>query len=613
MYVVTFYSFKGGTGRSMALVNVAADLLLRGRKVLMVDFDLEAPGLDTFPMSLVPSRRGGLVEIITDYLNSTSESPPLLEDYVSRATLDGVASGELWLMTAGRQDSTYDSRFKAINWQDFYENEGGFFFFEDLKVQWSQTLKPDYVLIDSRTGHTDIGGICTRQLPDCVVSMFFPNEQNIRGLIPVINDVRNEKSGPLQKQIDLHFVMANVPDLDDEEEILAQACRSAKESLGYSDLASTIHHFSSLSMLEQRLLLIDRPKSKLATEYRQLSAAIVQLNLEDRDGALAVIYKALIDIRTDNEAADVQLERRLQTIRTIHSDDKDILLGLARFRRAQRRVDEALDLFEQVLQLDSLNAEGLLGRAEVLMSLDRRSEAVPDLQNFFTLSDVSAVSFALAARLLIMADYSKLADVLRSPSVALLPTSAVIDILQDLQRRYETCQYGIELARLWIAANPKADGEQLILHDLSLCLIAAKRFEEAMVVIGLNIDEDYVLSGEFNYAMASWGLFREVPRELFQKFIAKLTTPTESTDANYLQCLSLAYWAVGETSLAHEFLDEARRLFSSAPRTIFSAWSYLYRSPKAFRADLDSLKRLYDTGEGAPEVVSQPSVLFPIQ
>ena len=40
---VTFYSFKGGVGRTMALINAAAILAGRGRRVLMIDFDLEAP------------------------------------------------------------------------------------------------------------------------------------------------------------------------------------------------------------------------------------------------------------------------------------------------------------------------------------------------------------------------------------------------------------------------------------------------------------------------------------------------------------------------------------------------------------------------------------------
>ena len=46
--VYTFYSYKGGVGRSMALASVATLLSQMGRKVLMVDFDLEAPGLERY-------------------------------------------------------------------------------------------------------------------------------------------------------------------------------------------------------------------------------------------------------------------------------------------------------------------------------------------------------------------------------------------------------------------------------------------------------------------------------------------------------------------------------------------------------------------------------------
>ena len=43
--IVTFYSYKGGTGRSMALANVAWILASNGTRVLTIDWDLEAPGL----------------------------------------------------------------------------------------------------------------------------------------------------------------------------------------------------------------------------------------------------------------------------------------------------------------------------------------------------------------------------------------------------------------------------------------------------------------------------------------------------------------------------------------------------------------------------------------
>src|ERR1035438_4209500 len=46
--IYTFYSYKGGVGRSMALANVAECFYLQGLRVLMIDWDLEAPGLESF-------------------------------------------------------------------------------------------------------------------------------------------------------------------------------------------------------------------------------------------------------------------------------------------------------------------------------------------------------------------------------------------------------------------------------------------------------------------------------------------------------------------------------------------------------------------------------------
>jgi MinD-like ATPase involved in chromosome partitioning or flagellar assembly len=46
--IVTFYSFKGGVGRTMALANIAVILVQRGIKVLAIDWDLEAPGLERY-------------------------------------------------------------------------------------------------------------------------------------------------------------------------------------------------------------------------------------------------------------------------------------------------------------------------------------------------------------------------------------------------------------------------------------------------------------------------------------------------------------------------------------------------------------------------------------
>ena len=47
--IITFYSYKGGTGRTMALANTAWILAANGYRVLAADWDLEAPGLGRGP------------------------------------------------------------------------------------------------------------------------------------------------------------------------------------------------------------------------------------------------------------------------------------------------------------------------------------------------------------------------------------------------------------------------------------------------------------------------------------------------------------------------------------------------------------------------------------
>src|SRR5262249_33967986 len=161
-------------------------------------------------------------------------------------------------------------KLRAINWQNLYQHFDGYLLFEDLKTQWQEVYKPDYVFIDSRTGHTEVEGICTRQLPDAVVNLFFPNEQNLAGLRQVVSDIRAEVKGPRHKKIQLHFVMSNVPDLDGEEEILNERMEAFREELGYDDLTATIHRYESLSLLNQVIFTYARPKSRLAREYRAL-------------------------------------------------------------------------------------------------------------------------------------------------------------------------------------------------------------------------------------------------------------------------------------------------------------------------------------------------------
>ena len=268
MYVATFYSFKGGVGRSMALVNSAVELAQRGRKVLVVDFDLEAPGLDTFDIVRPKAKAPGVIDFVGEYLE-TGQAPEI-ERFVSTTTaVDG-----LWIMPSGTQQG-YAASFGQIDWQELYERRHGYLLLEDMKAQWKQMIQPDYVLIDSRTGHTDTCGICTRQLPDAVIILFFPNEQNLRGLTKVIRDIRLEANAPAKRTIATHFVMSNVPDLDDEDNTLRGMLDRFKTKLGFEAEPQVIHRYDSLSLLNQVVFTRDRPRSRLAREYCSLVDQIV--------------------------------------------------------------------------------------------------------------------------------------------------------------------------------------------------------------------------------------------------------------------------------------------------------------------------------------------------
>lgn len=182
--VVTFYSYKGGVGRTMALANVGALLCQWGYRVLCVDWDLEAPGLHLYFEKRVKRWKPGITDMIGDHVAGRKIS---LDAYVTSVEVP-KALYPLGLMTAGKQDSNYVSRLQGLDWPELYAKHDLGAFVESLRAHWKS--KYDFVLVDSRTGITDIGGICTVQLPDQLVLLFTANEQGLRGSLDVIKRSR---------------------------------------------------------------------------------------------------------------------------------------------------------------------------------------------------------------------------------------------------------------------------------------------------------------------------------------------------------------------------------------------------------------------------------------
>ena len=601
MYTVTFYSFKGGVGRSMALVNVAAELVLSGSRVLIVDFDLEAPGLDTFNLAGPGTEALGIVDFV-DRFRKTGIAPDI-KDFVHHASIAGQQRDQFWVMPAGKQDSDYAFRLASIDWQKLYSDSDGYLLFEDLKAQWQKTIRPDYVLIDSRTGHTDVGGICTRQLPDAVVVLFFPNEQNRIGLEKVVRQIRQEATPPRGKDIKLHFVMSNVPDLDDEEEILAGSVRRLKESLEYEELAAIIHHYPSLALLNQTVFTLARPKSRLAQEYRQLEKVIRQNNLEDRVGSLEFLRQLLG--RPTRPMPLSNIEARLSEIRKKHATDSEVLRQIARFRKLQRRYAEAVSLLDEASNAGLVDADLLLSRAEMNASLDK-PRAVSDLKRLLSLAEVHSWELAGAVKLLAELDSREADGVTTSPAVEALDSEDQASLALELMSSSNTRSIADGLVGSLMSRAPtQLTLPPSIRNQIALSLIAQRRFSDAKKILmprGCS-QQTLPLEEAFNYAMADWGETGKPIRDLFQQVLDRRHERIP-VDANFLQCLALAYWVVGEKDQALQQLAGARELMSATGGEAFSAWRYRVVPPAQFSEDLDALERMIN-GEKLKPLVLQ--------
>jgi cellulose biosynthesis protein BcsQ len=209
--IVTFYSYKGGVGRSMAVANVGLLLARWGYKTLMIDLDLEAPGLEYFFLDQVPKslreaitepKRGILDVLVAAFDGDLDAVSTDLRQSPVPLNLSHAKSDTLFLLSAGRRDRDYFSSVRALDARSAYTERNAGVAVESFRDQLKDAY--DVILIDSRTGNTEIGGLNTVQLPDLIAAMFTPTEQAFLGVIDILRRAENARQ-------QLPFPRARVP------------------------------------------------------------------------------------------------------------------------------------------------------------------------------------------------------------------------------------------------------------------------------------------------------------------------------------------------------------------------------------------------------------------
>jgi len=263
MKTITFYSYKGGVGRTLALSNIAIRLSELGKKVCLLDFDLEAPGLPFKFRNNKKEIKTGIVDYIYEFSHN-GNIPTNIKDYSISIEPLNTNFLPIQLIPAGNIESNeYWKKLSMINWSDmFYSETGqGVKFILDLKAKIEKEFAPDVLLVDSRTGITDISGITLKLLADEVVILTSYNDEGIFGSKKIIKSLLDNSNILFGKIPKINFILTRIPFKDEtidkikENNVLLKVKKALNETVKNSDFTiSIIHSDRRLEENERQLI-----------------------------------------------------------------------------------------------------------------------------------------------------------------------------------------------------------------------------------------------------------------------------------------------------------------------------------------------------------------------
>ena len=367
METFTFYSYKGGTGRSLLVANAARYLASLGKRVVAIDFDLEAPGLH-YKMHIgrpgeragdvVPER--GFVDYLLAVAGGEAEVTPLF-NYFAPVPLPPATLGTLHLMPAGAAPSgTYWKALAALTRRDFFSDPDGAGIAAclELKARIEDELRADYILINSRTGITEMAGLATTLLADKVVCLMIDNQESLTGARAVMRSFARAPRLKAQGQIELLPVLSRVP--EDSGDTKQRVLRFLNEHGPSED--------ETLSL--ERLFLLRIDPDLAATE---------KLHLGSKGAAsrsrLHQDYLALLEamVTADSEMVEIAA-RRYEAIARMKSwlTERSERSHYRRLPEAfdEDQIDEGVELGSREKRYADLVAYGGKDRTEALLAVE---------------------------------------------------------------------------------------------------------------------------------------------------------------------------------------------------------------------------------------------------
>ncbi|WP_339706063.1 AAA family ATPase [Algoriphagus aquimarinus] len=378
MKTITFYSYKGGVGRSLALVNIATRLAEFGKKVCVIDFDLEAPGLHLkFPVSknLFKTVKGGIVDLVYDFSNNGVLNKNI-QDYTIDINITKSAN-PLILIPAGNTDSLdYWKKLASINWYELiYENPNGLAFFLHLKEIIKNEIKPDFLLIDSRTGISEMSGISLSLLAEEIVLLAANNKENLGGIAKIIKSINNPENNFLDKVPALTFVLSRIPFTEKPED-------RAKETFLLNRIKRDYlyPYVKEINVIHSDRELEEFEKVKIAYEKDETSTQI------------SIDYLKLFEKLTKDDLSENEIKR----FKNIRESERLMLLA-----NNTEVVSQKLEFVNRAIDLNKKNIELYPYRANLFIKLKDFSNAMSDVNKSLKLYENHIPSINLKTHIFI--------------------------------------------------------------------------------------------------------------------------------------------------------------------------------------------------------------------
>lgn len=363
MKTITFYSYKGGVGRSLALVNVATRLAEFGKKVCVIDFDLEAPGLHIkFPIPKnVLKNRKGIVDYVYEFANNGIIHEEL-KDFVINFQASNY-SKPISLISAGETDSSlYWKKLSSINWYDLiYENPNGLAFLLNLKSLIKKEINPDFLLIDSRTGISELSGIALSLLADEVVVVAANNKENLLGAKKIISSLKDSENSILGTNPKINFVLSRVPFTNKQED-------KAKELFLVNRIKREyLHpHVDEINIIHSDRELEESEKVKIAYEK------------DDSNPQISIDYLKLFEKLTKKDLTEDEVQR----FKNIRESER-----LAAMANNSENLYVKLEYINDAIKLNQSNIDLYYNRAYIYFEIDDLKNSKADLKRILKVND----------------------------------------------------------------------------------------------------------------------------------------------------------------------------------------------------------------------------------